>query len=205
VHHQDIGVHKESLPTPVSVEITQELGNPPLVCEMDPLSVTAALVQFLVFSGNCAKLFRKVIRDANHAPDEILALSNEISDLNILLSDLEASNRVIEQVRDSQSRPDISDAIGAQLLKARSILILLESLASELFTAPPGERPKFQRYKWLRKKSLVLDLQRDLANVKRSLALLLASITAYDALITFLFGANGWHCLSFAFAFFCIC
>ena len=159
---------------------------------MDPLTITAALVQFIGFSGSCAKLLRRVIRDANQAPDEILALSNEISDLNILLSDLEATNRVIGQARSPEARLEVSDAISAQLVKARSILVLLESLASELFTTLPGERLKFQRYKWLRKKSSVIDLQHGLTGVKRSLALLLASITAYDSLLPFPSGANGW-------------
>ena len=147
---------------------------------MDPLSISTAVAAFISFSGSCAQLLRRVIRDANHAPDEILALSNEISDLNVLLSDLEATSRAIEQLHNPENSPDIptADAISSQLVKARSILLVLEALASELFTALPGGKLKFQKYKWIRKKSLVLEMRQDLISIKRSLGLLLASTTA---------------------------
>lgn len=148
--------------------------------KMDPLSISTAVVTFIGFSGSCAQLLRRVIRDANHAPDEILALSNEISDLNVLLSDLEVTSRAIEQLYISEHSTAISiaDAINSQLMKARSILLDLEALGSELFAASPTGKIKFQKYKWIRKKSLVLEMRQDLISIKRSLGLLLASATA---------------------------
>jgi hypothetical protein len=146
---------------------------------MDPLSITAALVSFLSFSGSCSSQLRRIIRDTNHAPDEILALSNEISDLNILLSDLEVASRDIENSSQSQSGHSIAHAIKGQLAKAKSTLVQLGSHASELFDVLPDGSLRFQRYMWIREKSKVTTLQQDLVGIKRSLALMLASATAY--------------------------
>jgi hypothetical protein len=147
---------------------------------MDPLSISAALVAFLGASGSCAKILRSVIHNANHAPDEILALSNEISDINILLSDLEATSRIIEQAGDPAEQSALSMALRTHLKKARSILVLLENVASDLYSVLPNGRYKFQKLKWMQKKSSVLGLQHDLVDVKRSLNLILSSTAAYD-------------------------
>jgi hypothetical protein len=145
---------------------------------MDPLSITAALVSFLTFSGPFASRLRRVISDANHAPDEILALSNEISDLNILLSDLEVASREIENSSPPQPGHNVAHAINSQLGKAKATLVQLQTCASELYDTLPDGSLKFQRYMWIRKKSKVTALLQDLVGIKRSVALMLASATA---------------------------
>ena len=111
---------------------------------MDPLSIGTAVVTFLAFSNSCAKQLRRVIRDANHAPNEILALSNEISDLNILLSDLGVASRDIENTNECRSGHNITHAVNSQLAKAKATLVQLESCASELFDTLPDGSLKFQ-------------------------------------------------------------
>lgn len=116
---------------------------------MDPLSITAALVSFLAFFSSCTSQLRRVIRDANHAPDEILALPNEISDLNILLSDLKVASREIENSSPPHSGHDVSQAINSQLDKAKATLVQLQTCASELYDTLPDGSLKFQRYMWI--------------------------------------------------------
>ena len=147
---------------------------------MDPLSISAALVAFLGASGSCTKILRSVIHNANHAPDEILALSNEISDINILLSDIEATARFIDQAGEPEEQSTLSAPLQLHLTKAKSILLLLETLASDLYTVLPDGRFKFQKLKWMQKKSAVLALKQDLVDIKRSLNLILSSTAAYD-------------------------
>ena len=106
---------------------------------MDPLSITAALVLFLAFSSSCASQFRRVIRDVNHAPDEILALFNKMSDLNILLSDLEVASREIQNSGPRHFGHDVNHTINNQLGKAKVTLVQLQTCASELYdTLPDG-------------------------------------------------------------------
>jgi len=156
--------------------------NPYFHQDMDPFSITGGVITFLGFSGACAKRLRKLIHDTKHAPDEILAISNEISDLNIVLSDLEAASRTIENAsavaQSSLPEPDFGHAVTDQLAKARLKLHQLDSLLSELYITLPNGRNKFQRLSWIRKKGLATVLQRDLVNIRRTLGLLLASKSA---------------------------
>jgi hypothetical protein len=146
---------------------------------MDPLSITAAVVSFLSFSGSCAKHLRRLIHAANHAPDEILAMSNEISDINLILNDIENTNRTIETSgAQGQASPDLNSALSEQLVIARSKIVQLEALSSKLFIRLPNGTMEFQRYAWVRKRSKAISSQRDLRKVKRSLDLLLSSATA---------------------------
>jgi hypothetical protein len=64
---------------------------------MDPLSVIASTVSLLSFSGSCAKGLRKLIHTVRSAPIEILALTNELADLNILLADLNNTSHAIDR------------------------------------------------------------------------------------------------------------
>jgi hypothetical protein len=147
---------------------------------MDPLSITASIVSLLSFSGSCAKDLRKLIHTVRNAPTEILALTNELADLNVLLADLNNTSHAIERapVR-SQADRDFLIALAAHLAKADLKLSQLHTLACTFSTRTADGNLKFQRYKWLKNKSSAIKVQRELAEVRHSLALLFSSNTAY--------------------------
>lgn len=58
----------------------------------DPVSAAASLVTLISFSAGCAKQLSKLIQTFRHAPEEILALSNEVNDLNVILAQVEATS-----------------------------------------------------------------------------------------------------------------
>jgi hypothetical protein len=147
---------------------------------MDPLSITASVASLLSFSAACGTHLHKIIHNLRHAPDEILALSNEITDLNLILADLEATCQSIESSDSppTQSRAEFNGALTTQLINARSKLIQLNSLGTSLLVSMPDGRTKFRKYTWVRKKSFVVALRRDLVDVKRNIGILLASTTA---------------------------
>jgi hypothetical protein len=109
---------------------------------MDPLSISAALVAFLGASGSCTRILQRVIHNANHAPDETLAFSNEISDVNIL-RDIEATARFIDQAGEPEEQSTLSATLQLHLTKAKSLPSLFETLASGLYTVLPDDRYKF--------------------------------------------------------------
>src|SRR5271154_5155637 len=116
---------------------------------MDAISFTAAVIQLLGVTGACAKSLRKLIHTAKHAPDEILAILNEISDLNLILSDLESLTQTEESIALSDHlgvpEPDFNRLISNQLNKAKAKLGDLQSLVDELCTTLPNGFLKFQR------------------------------------------------------------
>lgn len=54
----------------------------------DPLSITAGIVAVVGAAGGITKTLGK-IKDLRNAPDELLALINEVSDLRLILNDLQ--------------------------------------------------------------------------------------------------------------------
>jgi hypothetical protein len=146
---------------------------------MDPLSITASAASLLSFSGSCAKYLRKLIHTVRNAPTEILALTNELADLNVLLADVNNTSQAIERapVR-SQADSDFLNALSAQLAKAESKIEQLHALAYSLSTRTNDGDTKFQRYIWLKKKSSAIRIQQELAEIRQSLSLLFTSNTA---------------------------
>src|SRR5438045_1243530 len=73
---------------------------------MDPLSISASVAALLSFSGSCAQHLRSLVHTVRNAPIEILALTNELADLNVLLADVSTTSQAIERVptRDQADR-----------------------------------------------------------------------------------------------------
>lgn len=132
---------------------------------------------------------RKLVHTTKHAPDEILAISNEISDLNLILSDLESLIQAEEIINlpdhFNAPEPDFNRSITTQLNKAKAKLGELQSLINELCTTLPNGSLKFQRIAWTRKRGHAVALQQDLANVKGTLKLILDAKNAYVLFLTY--------------------
>ena len=128
-------------------------------------------------SRGCANKLRKLIHTTKHAPDEILAIANEINDLNLILTDLEnfidAEDSITMPDRSVTPEPDFNRSFSNQLNKAKAKVGELQSLVNELCATLPNGSLKFRRMTWTRKKSLAIALQQDLVNIKGTLKLIL--------------------------------
>lgn len=56
----------------------------------DPLSVASGLVAVIGASTACAKQLSAIVRSYRDAPGEILALTNEVSDMSVVLTEMTA-------------------------------------------------------------------------------------------------------------------
>ena len=56
---------------------------------MDPLSLTAGVIATLAVSAQVVKATRDIIHHDQKAPSELLELSNELVDINLILSQIE--------------------------------------------------------------------------------------------------------------------
>lgn len=57
----------------------------------DPLSITVSAITILATCSACAKQLHDFARCFRHAPGEILALSNEISDMSVVVTEVKAA------------------------------------------------------------------------------------------------------------------
>jgi Fungal N-terminal domain of STAND proteins len=76
------------------------------IINMDPLSVAASVVAVLGASTKCAKLLHQLIHDFRHAPCKMTVLSNEVNDLNAVLTEIEVATSNIESVAQTHQNPE---------------------------------------------------------------------------------------------------
>ena len=101
----------------------------------DPLSITSAIVTLLGAGGCIGKVLKKVVNLKHHAPDILLAVNNEITDL-----------RDVVQIFDDllQRKYHTSDAapyrqLSVSLDKVKRTLLKLEQLFSYELTVVEGD------------------------------------------------------------------
>ena len=146
---------------------------------MDPLSITAAAVGFIAVAGEASKNIRRLILTVKHAPSEIVALSNELSDLTLLVDDIEACRNEKHGVEHCTTESiDFQLAFKAHITRAREQLSRLSALVEEVFCIREGSA-QYSRHRWLKRKSQASEIKNKLIEAKRNLGILLTSITAY--------------------------
>ena len=129
---------------------------------MDPLSLTASILAVVGAGARLAQGLDKLIA-LRGAPDELLALNNEVSDLRLVLSKLQDTE--YEEHWEASSAANL-------LTRARRKLLEVEELIEYRLTTVDrltGES-KIDWVGWLRERSQVLRLQRDIKTIKNSLS-----------------------------------
>ena len=120
----------------------------------DPLSITASIIAVLGAAEGVSKTLAK-IKSLRHAPNEILALINEVSDLRIILGEVE---RYI--IRDA-SRPSPSNeqlqTMSTLVEKAKQSLLELDQLVQYRLLKANSRlaAPRVSRHEWAAAKHVI--------------------------------------------------
>ena len=114
---------------------------------MDPLSVTASIIALVGAAGDIGKGLKKVLR-LRHAPDILLALNNEVVDLQCVIQDIDD---VLRQHSEIINRP-IYPSLYRGLTRAKETLLELDSLIAYQMTTVHGtdSHLRLDRSTWLR-------------------------------------------------------
>ena len=129
---------------------------------MDPASI-AGLISF---AGDCAGVLGKVVKTLHQAPNEILSLHNELSDLRLVLMEYnDLSNSTASK---DGALSSLQNEYKNCVQRAHTTLDELARLNAQLFNEKQGHR-HFDRYAWLRKKSTAIRLQKDLTTTRQNL------------------------------------
>ena len=142
---------------------------------MDPLSVTASILAVLGAGGEIGKACKKII-DLRDAPDALIALNNEVTDLHILVRDVDNVLRLHSRISETDAPPSVTSA----LERVKATLLRLESLIAYELTTPSGNNgPRLDRSVWLRAESKVQKLKDDIRADRVALASALSLLTSY--------------------------
>ena len=143
----------------------------------DPLSITTAIVTLLGAGGCIGKVLKKVINLKHHAPDILLAVNNEITDLRDVV-------QIFDDLFQRQYNP--SDAapygqLSVSLDKVKRTLLTLEQLFSYELTVVEGEGDdlhlRFDKSAWLRAEPKFRAIRDQIRDDKTALYRVLAVLT----------------------------
>ena len=149
---------------------------------MDPLSLTASIIAILGIGGKAAGAINK-IAVLKSAPDVVLALNNEITDLRFVVSAIQDALRRQRDARLLSPGNGIGyDAsVTNSLQQAMDKVTELESLYNYLqkFVSSPSSFIKFNRIAWLRKQPKIHRMLDDLKSVRLQLVGILVILNLY--------------------------
>lgn len=126
----------------------------------DPLSLTASVITVIAAVDSVAKLLAK-IRSIKNAPDELFALNNKVSDLRIILGDIEGY--ALQNLRTSQQE---------QLQHMRHLLDRAKDSLQDLDIliqyrlVKPGNRMQVSRREWAKAITTIKDFRRSLRDMR---------------------------------------
>ncbi|KAL9115573.1 MAG: hypothetical protein Q9187_007273 [Circinaria calcarea] len=146
---------------------------------MDPLSISVAVLTILGSGGSLASALRQVT--SKNAPDALLALNNEVSDLHLIVLEISQLFQEHHESTSAHLRTDrLLTSLGLMLGRAKEKLLELESLVQYKLTTPdgPSGEAKLNRLAWVREQKTVLDIREDIRSTRLSLGALVGILAA---------------------------
>ena len=144
---------------------------------MDPASV----VTLITFAAQTSSLIGQALQSLYPAPHEILALRNELSDLNAVLVEFQSLQAKTWHLDWSTQGPgSFRSTFAGCIAKLERLFDDLAQEAATLFTRRSDGRCRLERHTWLRKKSKITRLKTDLATVRQNLHDLIGIFTAHQ-------------------------
>ena len=141
----------------------------------DPLSITTSIIAVIGAAETVGKTLNR-IRDMTNAPDEILALSNEISDLTVVLKHVETYATAADRAVTS---PEHLEHILVLAKRAQSRLAQLERVMHKYLPGPVAAswRSSLSRFRWACLKTKINGLRVDLRDIKLSIIVQIGTVT----------------------------
>lgn len=134
---------------------------------MDPLSLTASIIAILGAGSTISRGLRR-IQQLKDAPELLLQLNNEITDLYLLI-------RVVDQLyhghkyfrnQDSDAQ---QEAICAALTRAKRDVLELEKLIAYVLTRETDAGAEIDRLAWLRSQRKIIEMRNSLQRARGDL------------------------------------
>jgi hypothetical protein len=138
----------------------------------EPLSVIASAIAVIATSATCAKTLLGIIKDLRDAPDDLLVLSNEVTNITCIID--EAKEVCEGLASDDSSNPKLIETLEGLLKEAEGVLGDLTDMVSKY-------KSKLQILDqsvwWLRQKSTAKKYIMKLQDIRTKITELLNSKT----------------------------
>ena len=145
---------------------------------MDPLSITASVIGIVAAAASTGRAFEELRRLCKTLPGRLHALSNEVSDIELVLRQVAS---VVEKrtgdpavKEQEQCIRHLLDQAGSKLHELRTIVGTFTNLAKTT------KIPFFQAYAWRKNQPRLQMLQEDIKTIKCSLNIILGASNSQD-------------------------
>lgn len=129
------------------------------------LSITASIIAVLQAAESLGFLLKKV-KTYRAASDEVLALINEISDIRLILNE---HNDIAKQLNHIREEPRAR--LQRSLDDTKNKILQIEGLIQgKLIKLHDRSDPEINKFSWLRKKSEVDRMRRELKELRQTIA-----------------------------------
>ena len=136
----------------------------------EPLSVIASVIAVIATAATCAENLSRIIQDIRHAPDELLALSNEINNVRSTVDDAKVACTCLATA--SSSTTKFIETLERLLKEAERVLDDLNRLVSEYNSKPHIRNRSLW---WIRHKNTTKQHLMTLRKIRCSISELLTS------------------------------
>ena len=145
---------------------------------MDPLSITASVIGIVAAAASTGRAFEELRRLCKTLPGRLHALSNEVSDIELVLHQVASvvEKRIGDPALKEQEQyiRHLLDQAGSKLHELRTIVETFTDLAKTT------KIPFFQAYAWRRNQPRLQMLQEDIKTIKCSLNIMLGASNSQD-------------------------
>ena len=138
----------------------------------DPLSITASIIAVVTAAEGVSK------KNAQRAPSELLALVNEVSDLRVILNDVDS------HLNRDAGRALLSDPLqhmATLLQRAKDRLLQLDQLIQYQLVKPDSTiaNLKVSRREWVKAKNIIKKYQQSLRDIRLNIIAQMTVLNAY--------------------------
>ena len=147
----------------------------------DPLSITASIIAVVGAAEGVGKTIKK-IRNFREAPNELLFLINEISDLRIVLGDIKGN--LIQNASSIHLQEEQSEHLSTLLNRAKEQLLQLDELVQYRLVRSDStsQQVKISRREWARSTCTVKKYQKSLRNARLNIIAYMTVINTFVSL-----------------------
>ena len=144
---------------------------------MADFSLLSSIASLLDIGIRCGKSIGRLIIEHRHAPDELLVTSNEVSDFNVILTEVDATCSTLN-LSPTGPQTQFIAALTNELDKARTALTALDKSVHSMYTTrlSPGAT-EVDSLAWATKRASIIKAKESLRETRRNISLLLQSST----------------------------
>ena len=149
----------------------------------DPLSITASIIAVVGAAEGVTKTLRK-IRNIRNAPEELLALVREISDIRTVIGDIDNYIQKIQKSQDTTSpatvQPELQHLV-ILVTRAKGKLLELDQLVQYRLMKPESidDHIRVSRREWAGAKHIIEGFRRSLRDIRFNIVTQMMVINSY--------------------------